>query len=34
LGWRTVRAWSAEWLREPKAVIARIEAAARRAGGV
>ena len=32
LGWRTVRAWSAEWLREPQAVIARIEAAAGRAG--
>jgi very-short-patch-repair endonuclease len=34
LGWRTVRAWSAEWLRDPQAVIARIEAAAGRAGGV
>jgi endonuclease YncB( thermonuclease family) len=34
LGWLTVRAWSAEWLRDPQAVIARIEAAAGRAGGV
>ena len=28
LGWRTVRAWSAEWLRDPQSVVARIEAAA------
>ncbi len=28
LGLRTVRAWSAEWMRDPQAVIARIEAAA------
>jgi len=28
LGWRTARAWSAEWLRDPQSVIARIEAAA------
>ena len=31
LGWRTVRVWSTEWLREPAKVIERIEAAA--AGG-
>jgi len=28
LGWRTVRAWSAEWLRDQQSVVARIEAAA------
>jgi very-short-patch-repair endonuclease len=32
LGWRTVRAWSAEWLRNPQSVVARIEAAAGTAG--
>jgi hypothetical protein len=31
LGWRTVRVWSTEWMREPATVIQRIEAAA--AGG-
>jgi hypothetical protein len=31
LGWRTVRVWSTEWMRDPATVIQRIEAAA--AGG-
>ena len=32
LGWRTLRVWSAEWLRDPEAVVARVERAASGAG--
>ena len=32
LGWRTLRVWSAEWLRDPAAVVARVERAASGAG--
>jgi very-short-patch-repair endonuclease len=31
LGWRTMRVWSTEWVRDPAKVVERIEAAA--AGG-
>jgi very-short-patch-repair endonuclease len=28
LGWRTMRVWSAEWLKDPAKTVAAIEAAA------
>lgn len=34
LGWRTLRVWSADWLKDPAGVVARVERAASTAAGV